>query len=88
MEKPVDTSRKRPISQWEAMEFVWELLILIALPTTLAAFGGRWMDKHWHIAPWGTIIGLLLALAISGTLVLKKGKQMAERMKSPPTRDS
>lgn len=81
MEKPVDMSGKRPISQWEAMEFVWELLIVIAVPTTLFALGGRWIDRNWHIAPWGTIIGLILAVTFSGILVTKKGKKMAERMK-------
>ena len=64
------------------MEMVWELLFLIAVPTTLFALGGRWADKHWHLTPWGTIAGLILAISISGVLVLRKGKEVAERMKT------
>jgi F0F1-type ATP synthase assembly protein I len=79
IKKPDD---HRPISQWEAVEFVWELLFVIAVPVTLSALGGRWVDTHWHIAPWGTIIGLVLALASAAAMVLRRGKQMAERMKN------
>ena len=77
----MENETKREISTWEAMEFVWEVLIAIAVPTTLFALGGRWLDTKWGTSPWMTVLGLVLALAIAALLVLRKGKKMAQRMK-------
>ena len=77
----MENETKREISTWEAMEFVWEVLIAIAVPTTLFALGGRWLDTKWGTTPWMTVLGLVLALAIAALLVLRKGKKMAQRMK-------
>jgi hypothetical protein len=85
MEGPADkeTSRKI-ISQWEAVGFVTEVLVAVAVPTTLLALGGRWMDAKYGIAPWATVLGLILSLAISAFLVTRRAKEMAARMKSRP----
>ena len=77
-----EEKKTRDISTWEAMEFVWEVLIAIAVPTTLFALGGRWLDTKWGTTPWMTVLGLVLALVIAALLVLRKGKKMAERMKT------
>lgn len=81
--KDQQTSRKI-ISQWEAVGFVTELLVFVAVPTTLLALGGRWVDDRYGSSPWATVGGLLLSLAISALLVVKRSTEMAERMKSPP----
>lgn len=71
------------ISQWEAVGFVTEVLISIAVPTTLLALAGRWADEKYGLTPWLTVLGLLLSLAISASLVTRRAKEMAARMKSP-----
>jgi F0F1-type ATP synthase assembly protein I len=79
-DKPTSVNPK--IGQWEAVGFVWELLIIIAVPTVLCALAGRWIDHQYGITPWGTVIGLILAVALSAVLVMKSAKKIAERMKS------
>ena len=67
--------QKSGISAWQATEFVWDVLLSVALPTTLCALGGRWVDTHWGWTPWGTILGLILAVTVSGTLVYRQAKR-------------
>ena len=62
-------------SPLEAVSFVWDVLFSIAVPTTLFALFGRWLDQRWHSAPWMTVLGLLLALALAAVLVMRKAKQ-------------
>ncbi len=62
------------------MEFVWEILVVIAVPTTLFALGGRWLDAKWGTSPWMTILGLILALALAAIMVFRRGKKMATRL--------
>jgi F0F1-type ATP synthase assembly protein I len=75
-------SVKTKIGQWEAVGFVWELIIIIAVPTVFCALLGRWIDNQYGIAPWGIIVGLILALGLSAALVNRSVKGMAKRMKS------
>lgn len=72
-----DIHLPKRISQLQALGFVWEVFMAIALPTTLLALGGRWLDRRWNASPWMTIIGFVFAIAISGALVYRKAKQFA-----------
>ncbi len=76
------------ISQWEAMSFVWELLFLITVPTLVFALGGRWIDSRYGLSPWGTLLGLFLALTSCTVVVLKRGSRMAKRMKRDSSKDA
>lgn len=76
------TTPSKIITQWEAAGFVTEVLVSIAVPTTLLALAGRWADAKYGIGPWMTILGLLLSLAISALLVTRRAKEMAQRIKS------
>ncbi len=69
------------ISQWEALGFVGEVFAIIAVPTIACALAGRWLDTHFRVSPWFTILGLMVALAISGVLVVRRAKDTAEKMK-------
>ncbi len=60
------------ISQLVAVGFVTDVFISIALPTTLFALGGRALDRRWSTNPWMTIVGFLLAIALSSFLVYRK----------------
>ena len=83
MDEPLDTTRMpepQNVSQWQAVGFVTELLIAIAVPTTLLALGGRWVDEKYGTAPWATLAGLIVSLAISFVLVKRRVKSMAARL--------
>lgn len=46
--------------------------MLLAIPTLLIVsplvgfFIGNWVDHHFHVAPWGAIVGLVLGLVTAG----------------------
>ncbi len=69
------------ISQLAAVGFVTDVFVSIALPTTLFALGGRSLDQRWSTSPWMTVIGFLLAIALSGFLVYRKARRFAKELK-------
>lgn len=81
-----DSAIPKQISQLNAVGFVWEIFAAIALPTTLFALAGRWLDARWNISPWMTVLGFVLAIALSGWIVYRKAKKFAESMKSSDAR--
>ncbi len=74
MVSPTDESGSKAVNAARAMGFVWEVLISIAIPTTLFALGGRWLDTRWHTSPWFVLIGLVLSFLTAGALVMRKAK--------------
>lgn len=68
------------IKAWQAIGFVWELLVAVALPTTVCALVGRWADRRFHLTPWITLIGLALALGISFILVKRKANDYRKNL--------
>ncbi len=75
------------ISKFEALGFVWEVFMAIALPTTACAFAGRWADARFQTSPWLTLLGLFIALALSGLIISRQAMQFSKRLKktNPPT---
>lgn len=65
-------------SAWQAVGFVWQLLMFIAIPTTLLALAGRWIDTRFGSTPWATLLGLILALALSMAAAHRAGKRIAK----------
>ncbi|HWR00117.1 MAG TPA: AtpZ/AtpI family protein [Candidatus Methylomirabilis sp.] len=74
----------KPVSIWEALGFVWELIVMIAVPTIALALAGRWVDQRFHTTPWVTLAGLLLALLICVFIVRRKALAIAFRLKQRP----
>lgn len=76
--------KQRNIKMLEALSFVWDMVVIIALPTTLLALGGRWLDQRFGTPPWFTILGLIVALTVAYVLVNRKAKDIAKRLANPP----
>ena len=55
-----------------ALSLAWELGYTIAIPIVIFAFLGRFLDKKFDSSPWLILIGIFLALLISGFAVTKK----------------
>lgn len=72
---------QKGISGMEAVGFVWDVLIAVAVPTTLLALGGRWLDERFHTSPWFVALGLFLSIGISYLLVSRKAQAYVKRMK-------
>ena len=66
------TEPKKIIHVFEAVEYVWDVLLAVILPTTLFAYAGRWLDKYNDSSPWFTLLGLVLALLVTRALVKKQ----------------
>lgn len=71
MEKSVKT---QTVKVWQAVGFVWEVLVFVAAPTTVFALVGRWADRHWHLSPWMTVLGLVLSFGVTYVLMKRKIK--------------
>ncbi|MFZ2804030.1 MAG: AtpZ/AtpI family protein [Patescibacteria group bacterium] len=77
---PENKPKKADPTPWEAMEWVWDILLGIAVPTTLFALAGRWLDKRYSTSPWFTVVGLVLALIVVYIIVMRKGKDISKRL--------
>jgi F0F1-type ATP synthase assembly protein I len=70
----------KTVRAWEAMGFVWDLLFALVIPTVFFGFGGGWLDKRLGTAPFFTVIGIVLALAVAAILVYRKARRLGELM--------
>ena len=73
-----DSTPKKKVSQLVAAEYVWEILLAVALPPTVFAFLGRWLDKRFHHTHLFTLIGFFLALIVVVRLMLEKAQRFKE----------
>lgn len=78
-----EPDKKTDLKLLESLNIVWDVVIIIALPTTLAALAGRWLDNRFSASPWFTIAGLVVALAVAYILVSRKAKDIAKRLGGP-----
>lgn len=80
-EKPVQTDKaKDEQTMWMALGLVWEIGYLIAIPAVLFGFGGGYLDKYYGTSPLLVILGLLLALVVSGLAVYRRVKAVTSRL--------
>lgn len=57
---------------WQAIGLAWELGYTIAVPLVVLALLGRLADKWFGTSPWLFLTGVILSIAISSILVVKK----------------
>ena len=72
------SSRPRPIRQdlLLAVRLAWNFGYIIAIPAALFGFGGAYLDKTWGTSPVFILIGLAVALAISGLGIWRVVKEI------------
>ena len=80
MDSPFDRAKK-PAPMWWAIGFVWEVFFSIAIPTTVFALGGRWLDVRYHSSPLFVIVGLALSLGVIYVIVKREVKQLNDYLK-------
>lgn len=76
---PEPAESKQEYSMWSALGLVGELGYIIAIPAVLGGFGGAYLDKYFDTSPLFTLLGLLLALIISGYAVYRRVKNVSSR---------
>lgn len=58
-----------------AFKILGEFGVTIAVPAVLAALAGKWLDERFDTSPRYLILLLVLALALTAYLVVKKAKE-------------
>lgn len=65
-------AKNQPSGLWSALALAWELGYTIAIPIVIFAIGGRFLDKKLGSSPIFLLLGILLALVVSGIGVYRK----------------
>jgi F0F1-type ATP synthase assembly protein I len=71
---------KKDPSLAEAVGIVWEVSLIVVLPTLAFGLAGRWLDRHFQTTPLFLAIGLICTLGVIAILVTKRGKDIAKRL--------
>ena len=71
---------------WQALNLAWELGYTIAIPLVLLALAGRWADGVFHTKPWLFLAGIILAMASSTILLIRKFTQLLHDIPGTPTK--
>jgi F0F1-type ATP synthase assembly protein I len=77
---PENPLPKKDPSIFEAVGIVWDIVVIVAVPTILIALIGRWLDRRFGTTPLFLGIGLLLTLIVLAVVVTKKGKEIAKKL--------
>lgn len=63
---------------YRTIGLAWELGYIITIPLVVLAVFGRFLDKKYSASPIFLLLGILLAIAVSGVLVFRKTKKILE----------
>ena len=58
--------------------------IEMVLGVLVGVWLGQWADKHWAIAPWGTLGGMVLGLGVAAKAVVRAVKQASKDADNQP----
>lgn len=81
MTTPQKPATGNPI--WEGLNLAWVLGYLIAIPAVVFSFSGAYLDKKMNTSPLYLLIGIGLALVISGIAIYRKTKHIVEHLNPP-----
>ena len=72
------SSRPRRVRQdlFLAVRLAWNFGYIIAIPAAAFGFGGAYLDKTWGTSPMFILIGLALALTVSGMGIWRVVRQI------------
>ena len=72
--------KEQAASMWNALSIAWEVGYIIAIPAFLFGFAGAYIDKQYDLSPIFTILGILLALVISGFTIWRRIQSILSRL--------
>lgn len=72
----------------EALGFVWEVLVAIAVPIIIFALLGRWLDRTLDTHPWFTVAGFPCAFALAYRIISSKAERFKRDVYDEPRDDS
>ena len=67
-----NNTQPQAIGNLIGLSLVFELGYMIALPIVICALGGRLMDRHWGTSPLFLLVGIGIAMVVSGYMVYTK----------------
>ncbi len=66
---------------WQAVSLTFKFGYTITIPLVALALGGRFLDKKFDSSPLLLLVGIVLSLIVSSTVLLVKVKKVMEEMK-------
>lgn len=63
---------------WGAVNLVFELGYMIAIPIVVLGFGGAFLDKKYGTSPLFILLGIVISVTISSISVYKKVKSLTK----------
>ncbi|KKQ70433.1 MAG: hypothetical protein UT33_C0015G0040 [Candidatus Peregrinibacteria bacterium GW2011_GWC2_39_14] len=76
MQKETKNQEKKKSNVFASLSLAWELGYTIALPIAILGFGGAYADKRLGTVPLFILIGIALAIIISGIGIYRKVKNI------------
>ena len=78
---PKRDSKKESIASalWLAVQLVWDMGWIIAIPAVVFGFGGAYLDKTFHTLPVFILLGLGIALLFSFIALKRKLKDIIRK---------
>ena len=71
-----NNTQPQAIGNLIGLSLVFELGYMIALPIVICALGGRLMDRHWGTSPLFLLVGIAIAIVVSGYMVVARIRDM------------
>lgn len=71
-------TEKTPSNSLKFWSLAWEMGFIIAVPIIMLALLGRLLDKTFLTSPLFLLVGILLAMIVTGILIWKKIKNTIE----------
>jgi hypothetical protein len=82
----VPSPDKRSVKQdlWLVAELAWSIGWIVAVPAVLFGFGGAYLDRSLGTTPVFLLLGLGLAVTLSGVGLYRKLQRILQRQGEPP----